>query len=85
MINCFSLKFLCQQGMFTFTKMIGLTECSYRSVLPLKVYENIERKDKQIKMLSFQDREAWWATVLEVAELDKNVESSVCCVSMPEN
>ena len=85
MINCFSLKFLCQQGMFTFTKMIGLPECSYHSILPLEVYENFERKDKQIKKLSFQDREAWWATVLKVAELDKNVESSVYCVSLPEN
>ena len=30
--------------MFIFTKMIGFPECSYRSILPLGVYEKIERK-----------------------------------------
>ena len=29
--------------MFTFTKMIGFPECSYHSILPLEVFEKIER------------------------------------------
>lgn len=29
--------------MFTFIKMIEFPECSYRSILPLEIYEKIER------------------------------------------